>query len=81
MAKKETATNVNNNTNIVNVHIPKRTRTSPKKEKKPHWLLKAVIIGMISLIVSLILLYVEESSSANGKPAYIQGGAPAIDSK
>jgi len=81
MAKKETASNVNNNTNIVNVHLPKRTRSVSKKEKKPHWLLKAIVIGMIGLIVSLILLYLEESRSTNGKPAYIQGGTPPIQSK
>jgi len=80
MAKKDTPTNnnVNINNNNVNVHVTHPKKTKPKKETKPNWLLKAVIIGAITLISSIILVYVKNSTAANGKPAFIQNGSAPI---
>ena len=81
MAKKEqpvnSNTNVNNNTNVVNVRIPLQRKRAAKKEQKPNWVLKAIVVAIIGLICSIIIIYVTHSTAANGKPAYIQGGTPA----
>jgi hypothetical protein len=82
MAKKETPTNVNtnvnNNTNVVNVHVASSRNPYVKKEKKPNWIIKAIVIATIGLISSIIIIYVKHSTATNGKPAYIQNGTPAI---
>lgn len=57
-----TVSNVNNNTNNVNVKVelPKRPRKAPApKQKKPNWLKRAIIIGLISLGVTLIAYFVQ----------------------
>lgn len=82
MAKKEQPinvnNNVNNNTNVINIQNPKPRKSIAKKEKKPNWVLKAIVIAGIGLICSIIVVYVKNSTAANGKPAFIQNGTPAI---
>lgn len=74
MAKKEQPVNSNSNTNhnIVNVTVPAKRRSYSRKTKKPNWLLKAIVVAAIGLVVSVIVIWVERSTAANGKPAYIQ---------
>lgn len=86
MAKKEEPThintNVNTNTNIVNVHIPHQQRHRMKKERKPNWFVKAIVLAVIGLISSIIIIYIKNSTAANGKPAFIQNGtAPLTQDK
>ncbi|MDP1803206.1 MAG: hypothetical protein Q8L81_17725 [Bacteroidota bacterium] len=78
MAKKEQPANVNNNTNIVNVHVPPTKKTYTKKEKKPNWVLKAIVVAAIGLVCTVIVIYVKHSTAANGKPSFIQGGTEPI---
>jgi hypothetical protein len=80
MAKKEQPMNSNTNLNIVNVNIPERKRSYAKKAKKPNWLLRALVVTAIGTVVSIVLTWVQRSTAANGKPAYIQS-APTADSK
>jgi hypothetical protein len=72
MAKKEQATNVNNNTNIVNVHVSRTQKPRTRKMKKPNWIVKAIVLAVIGLAASIIIIYVKHSTAANGKPAFIQ---------
>lgn len=81
MAKKEEpvgVNNVNNNTNNVNVnvHIPPKKRTYNKK-KKPNWIVKAVVLGIIGLVVAVMTYYLTNGNSA-GKPAIIENNTPTI---
>ena len=72
-------TNNNVNNNVNNIHVHNAPRKSPiKKEKRPNWIVKAIVVAVIGLVCSVILIYVKNSTAANGKPAYIQGGAAPI---
>jgi len=81
MAKKETTptnvnTNINQNTNNITVNVPptvKKPRS--RKAKKPNWVVKAVVLALIGLAVTLIVIYVE--GGEKGKTSHIEGGSPA----
>lgn len=76
MEKKEpTPVNINNNTNVVNVKVQHPRKPRAKKEKKTDWLVKAIVVGIIGLISAMIITYVNHSTAANGKPAFIQSDA------
>ena len=57
-----TNSNVNTNTNTVNVKVeyPKPRRTTTPKSKKPNWVLKTTIVGIIGLVLSLIGFYIKK---------------------
>jgi hypothetical protein len=70
--KEETPANSNINTNNINIKIeqPKASRkiTSPKKDK-PNWIVKAIVIGVIGLALSLIGYYLKKTmEGGHGKP-------------
>lgn len=61
--KPFTVSNVNNNTNNVNVKVeyPKQRRRPPApKQTKPNWVKKAIVIGIISLTLSLIGYFIKQ---------------------
>jgi uncharacterized protein HemX len=66
MAKKEpTNSNVNTNNNVNNIHIhPHKPHAKKHAEKadKLNWLVKAIIVGIIGLGLSLIGYYVKHNT-------------------
>lgn len=76
--------NTNNNTNNVNVNVkvehPKAPRrTNPPKKSKPNWVLRAFVIGLIGLALSLVGYYVKRAyDGGNGQPPSVHNGAPSI---
>lgn len=67
--------NVNNNTNNVNVHVkvPRTRKPSIKKKEEPNWLLKASIGGIISIGVALAIYYLTtDSEQQHNRPAVIE---------
>ena len=49
--------NVNNNTNNNNIHVNVKVPRAPRKtikkqEKKPHWIVKAVVVAIVGLVIS-----------------------------
>jgi hypothetical protein len=75
-------TNSNINTNNINVNVnvkrPKVVRKrTPKKEEKPNWILKAIVIGIISLALPFIWSYVKDAyEGGKAKSPAIYGGTP-----
>lgn len=76
--------NINNNHNNINIDVkverPKTIRKAKPKEKpKPNWVIKAIVLGVIGLTISLLGYYLKGGKS-DGKhnPAVIENGSPAI---
>ncbi|MDP2386163.1 MAG: hypothetical protein Q8M29_07315 [Bacteroidota bacterium] len=68
--------NVNNNTNNINLNVKVEHPKVPRKpkvveKKKPNWVVKALVVGIIGLVASLITYYVTNDKN-NHKPAIIE---------
>lgn len=64
-------TNNNINNNIINIEFPKdpiNSKNSP--QKKSNWLLKAIVGGLITLIVSMCVYFLQNrlEGKSNRKP-------------
>lgn len=70
--------NVNTNNNHVNVNL-EHPKTNPT-EKKPNWVVKTIVVGLIGLAISLLGYYIKNHYATDGKnsPPTIENGAPAI---
>jgi hypothetical protein len=80
MEKKnnEAATNAsnNNNSNNVNVNVNvSHPRRSYNRKKKSAWLMKAIVGGIVTLLVSLASYYITSNTEADSKnPTKISPG-------
>ena len=62
--------NTNNNTNHINVKVEYPKKRAPSKKKdKPNWILKAVVVGVVGLVLSLVGYYVKKQIDEKEKPA------------
>lgn len=81
--KQETPfSNINTNNNInninVNVKVP-RSRKQVSKKSKPNWILKAIIVGIIGLVISFLTYYINNSFNKDKhKPAIIENGTDGV---
>jgi hypothetical protein len=68
--------NINTNTNNVNVKVdvkqPRAKRDNPKKSHKPNWLTRAIVIGIITLAVSVGAYYLKNSLDNKPKAGTMQ---------
>lgn len=76
-------TNINNNINYhthnISVKVPKTKKDTSAKKTKPNWILKAVVVGLITLAVSIIAYYVNTYSFAtNHEPSVKENSHPSI---
>jgi hypothetical protein len=74
-------TNNNVNNNHVSVHVElsdPKSNIREKQEHKPNWVVKAIVLALIGLAVSIIGYYATNQSNQKHKPAVIENGAPAI---
>jgi hypothetical protein len=76
-----TNSNINNNTNNVNVnvHVPKpraSRKTPAKKQAKPNWVLKAIVIGLIGLAIAFLGKLTGVFGGGKGSPAVIENRTP-----
>lgn len=55
--------NVNNNTNNVNVnvHVKEPRKRTVKKASKPSWITKAIVGGVIALVVSVSVYFINKN--------------------
>jgi len=71
-----TNSNVNTNNNTINVNVnvekPKssRKKKAVKEESKPNWIIKAVVVGLLGLILPFFWNYIKNVlEGGHGKPA------------
>ncbi len=63
--------NTNNNTINVNIEKPKSSRKKKafKEESKPNWIIKAIVVGLIGLILPFLWNYIKNVLEGGfGKP-------------
>ncbi len=79
-----TASNVNNNNNVNNINVnvkldhPK-TYSSSKGNDKPNWIKKAIVLGVITLTLSLIGYFIKqyhEDGNSKSNPTMQLKNAP-----
>jgi hypothetical protein len=73
--------NVNNNTNNIHLNLKVEQakaprKTAPPKKAKPNWVVRAIVIGIIGLTLSLIGFYIKKTK--DHKPHSIENGAQPI---
>jgi len=67
--------NVNNNTNHIKVDLklPKSRKPKSKKQEKPNWILKAVLLTLIGAGGTILVYFMtQDSDHQNNKPAVIE---------
>lgn len=84
MAKKDIATTSANiktagNNNNVHVHI-EHPKKNDSKEKKPHWVVKAVVLALIGALATLLVYYMENAGN-HGQPTHSPKPAILPDKK
>ncbi|TND10180.1 MAG: hypothetical protein FD123_428 [Bacteroidetes bacterium] len=72
--------NTNNNTNNINLNVkveqPKPDRRSPSPpKKKPNWVVKTIVIGIIGLVLSLLGVYLKRTLDGG------HGSVPGVHSE
>lgn len=62
--------NVNNNTNNVhvNVHVKPPRKKAFKKESKPNWYTRKIIIAIIAIVVSVSAYFINKNLDAKSAP-------------
>lgn len=79
---KEKVTNSNVNTNNNNIKVDVKVEHPKKRaynrKKKPNWILKAIVLALIGLAITLILNYIMSDKGGEGKPAVIEDRSTQI---
>jgi hypothetical protein len=71
--------NISGDRNNININVPS---SSPDKKETSNWLLKAIVGGVIALIVGVTMYYVNHNIDGKGKdPATVQPTRNLIQSK
>lgn len=64
--------NTNNNNIKVDVKVGHPKKRAYNKKQKPNWILKAIVVALIGLAITLALNYIMSDKGGEGKPAVIE---------